>query len=357
MNPSELIPELEPVAAELLLSVIVPARNEESVLGACLASLVRQAEAGFELGLQWELIVVNDDSTDGTRAIAEGYAGVVVMDAPLLDLSGPNALSGKSNACWAGAQRARGRRLLFTDADTLHETGDLSRALFEMEKYKATLLSYSPRQIVTGFWQRAVMPLVFSELASVYPMKKVNDSETSLAAANGQFLMVDRGAYFLVGGHQALGSTVLEDVALARNIKSGERTIRFRYAPDALSTRMYRSTTEMMEGWTKNLALLFPRPIYLAAWRVLDVLLFFGLPGLAVGMYWLQPWQRGVIWLLWVRTLWRFYSRVARSNFPASDVVISILGVPLFVYLLVKSVVDHRVKRSVAWKGRRYSGG
>lgn len=357
MNPSELDPELKPAAAELLLSVIIPARNEESVLGACLASLVRQSEPGFALGSQWELIVVNDDSTDRTRAIAEGYEGVVVMDAPPLNLNGAGVLSGKSNACWAGAQRARGKRLLFTDADTLHETGDLSRALHEMEKYKATLLSYSPRQIVTGFWQRAVMPLVFSELASVYPMKQVNNPESGLAAANGQFLMVERDAYFLVGGHRALGSTVLEDVALAHNIKSEERTIRFRYAPDALSTRMYRSTAEMMEGWTKNLALLFPRPIYLAAWRVLDVLLFFGLPGLAVGMYWLQPWQRGVLWLLWVRTLWRFYSRVARSNFPASDVVISILGVPLFVYLLVKSVVDHKVKKSVAWKGRTYSGG
>jgi len=76
-------------------------------LGACLASLVRQSEPGFALGAQWELIVVNDDSGDDTRAIAEGFEGVVVMDAPLLDLSGANALSGKSNACWAGAQRAR----------------------------------------------------------------------------------------------------------------------------------------------------------------------------------------------------------------------------------------------------------
>lgn len=346
---------------EFALSVIVPARNEESVLEACLTSLVRQSDAGFELGREWEIIVVNDDSADGTRAIAERIAaaheGVTVMDAPLLDLSGAGALSGKSNACWAGAQRARGRRLLFTDADTLHEPGDLSRSLHEAEKYKAVLLSYSPRQIVTGFWQRAVMPLVFSELASVYPMQKVNDPERNLAAANGQFLLVERDAYFLVGGHEALGATVLEDVALARNIKSGGRRIRFRYAPDALSTRMYRSTAEMIEGWTKNLALLFPRPIYLAAWRVLDVLLFFGLPGLAVGMYWLQPWQRGVIWVIWLRTLWRFYARVARSNFPASDVVISILGVPLFVYLLVRSVMDHRVKKAVAWKGRTYAGG
>lgn len=348
------------MAGELTLSVIVPARNEEDVLGACLASLVRQSEPGFELGVQWELIVVNDDSADRTRAIAgevaAAHQGVIVLDAPPLDLSG-GGLSGKSNACWAGAQIAQGKRLLFTDADTVHEMGDLSRSVHEAEKYKAVLLSYSPRQIVTGFWQRAVMPLVFSELASVYPMNQVNDPERSLAAANGQFLMMEREAYFAVGGHHALGGTVLEDVALARNIKSGGRTIRFRYAPDALATRMYRNTAEMMEGWTKNLALLFPHPIYLAAWRVLDVLLFFGLPGLAAGTYWLLPWQRGVILLIWLRTLWRFYSRVARSNFPASDVVISILGVPLFVYLLVRSVIDHRVKKSVAWKGRRYTSG
>jgi glycosyltransferase involved in cell wall biosynthesis len=355
---SDHTPDLKTAPAALELSVIVPARNEEAVLRGCLATLVSQSEVAFELGVQWELIIVNDDSTDGTRAIAAQVAaanpGITLLDAPPLDLSG-GALTGKSNACWAGAQIARGKRLLFTDADTLHEPGDLSRSLHEADKYKAVLLSYSPRQIVTGFWQKAVMPLVFSELASVYSMKKINDPEQSLAAANGQFLLVDQDAYFAVGGHLALGATVLEDVALARNIKQAFRTIRFRYAPDALVTRMYRTNAEMMEGWTKNLALLFPRPIYLAAWRVLDVLLFFVLPGLVVGMYWLQPWQRGVIFLIWLRTLWRFYSRVARSNFPASDVVISILGVPLFVYLLIRSVIDHRVKKSVAWKGRKYN--
>lgn len=355
MSTGDLTQQSKPVE-EPVLSVIVPARNEEAVLGACLASLVCQSDTGFALGRQWELIVINDESTDRTREIAEGVAaahrGVTVMDAPPLD-----QISGKSNACWAGAQAAQGRWLLFTDADTLHEPGDLSRSLHEAEKYKVVLLSYSPRQIVSGFWQRAVMPLVFSELASVYSMKQINDPQRSLAAANGQFLLVEREPYFAVGGHHALGTTVLEDVALARNIKGSGRPIRFRYAPDALATRMYRSTAEMMEGWRKNLALLFPRPLYLAAWRVLDVLLFFGLPALAIGMFWLAPWQRGAILLIWLRTLWRFYSRVARSNFPASDVVISILGVPLFVYLLIRSVVDHRVKKSVKWKGRSYAGG
>ncbi len=251
-------------------------------------------------------------------------------------------------------KQARGRHLLFTDADTIHETNDLAHSLHEADKHKAALLSYSPRQIVTGFWQHTVMPLIFSELASVYPPKQVNDPVRTLAAANGQFILVEREAYFSVGGHRAIGKDILEDVALAHNVKRSGHIIRFRYAPEALSTQMYRTTAEMIEGWTKNLALLFPKPIALALWRILDLLLFFGLPALAFGIYWLVPWQRSVILLLWVRTLWRFYSRVARSNFPALDIAISILGVPLSVYLLIRSVVQHRIRKDVTWKGRRY---
>jgi glycosyltransferase involved in cell wall biosynthesis len=353
--------ELDPNSPEqpdLELSVIIPARNEERSLPACLASLLIQSEPGFALGEQWELIIVNDDSIDKTREIAAEAAakhnGVILLDAPPLDTTDRGGFTGKSNACWAGAQAARGQHLLFTDADTIHETNDISRSLREAERHKAALLSYSPRQIVTGFWQHALMPLVFSELASVYPSKEVNDPARRLAAANGQFILVERDAYFSVGGHRAIGKNILEDVALAHNIKRGPRIIRFRYAPEALSTQMYRTTSGMIEGWTKNLALLFPKPIALALWRILDLLLFFVLPALALGINWLLPWQRSVILLLWVRTLWRFYSRVARSNFPALDVAISIFGVPLFVYLLIRSVIDHRIRKSVAWKGRNY---
>jgi glycosyltransferase involved in cell wall biosynthesis len=345
-------------ATDLELSVIIPARNEEQSLPACLASLISQSEPGFALGQQWELIIVNDDSTDKTRTIAAEatatHHGIILLDAPPLDLSPNGGFTGKNQACWIAAQQARGQHLLFTDADTIHETNDLSRSLREADKHKAALLSYSPRQRLTGFWQHAVMPLIFSELASVYPPKQVSDPTSTLAAANGQFLLIERDAYFSIGGHRAVGKNVLEDVALAENIKRSKRQIRFRYAPEALSTQMYRTTPEMIEGWTKNLALLLPKPIALALWRILDIALFFGLPALALGIFWLVPWQRSVILLLWVRTLWRFYSRVARSNFPAFDIAISILGVPMFVYLLIHSVTQHRIKKAVSWKGRSY---
>ncbi len=345
----------------LELSVILPARNEEQNLPACLHSLLSQTEAGFALGHQWELILINDASTDRTREIcveaaAQRLPGVILLDAPPLDPDPTTfGFTGKNNACWAGAQVARGRHLLFTDADTCHETGDLSRALREAEKHRAALLSYSPRQITTGVAQFLVMPLIFSELASVYPPAEVNDSSRRVAAANGQFLLVERDAYFSVGGHRAVGREILEDVALARNMKrGGERNIRLRYAPDALSTRMYATTAAMIEGWTKNLAVLMPSPLALAFWRVLDLVLFFGLPALALAIPHLVLWQRAAILVLWLRTVLRFYSRVNRAHFPFAETASSILGIPLFVFLLVRSTVHHRISKRVTWKGRSY---
>ena len=358
MTKDAAIEQIEEGGEALELSIIVPARNEEAVLPAFLASILAQSEPGFELGKQWELIVVNDDSRDATRKIAEDaatkHSGVIVLDAPALDLSSRGGFTGKNNACWTGAQTARGKWLLFTDADTVHEAGDLSRSLREADRHHAVLLSYSPRQIVTGFWQKAVMPLIFSELASVYPPKQVNDPADSLAAANGQFLLVERDAYFSVGGHRALGRDVLEDVALARAVKRSGKTIRFRYAADALVARMYRTTGEMVDGWTKNLALLMPSPIALALWRILDLLLFFGLPVLAFTVPPKVPYQGILFFLLWARTCFRFYNRVMRSNFPLADVAVSILGIPLFVYMLTRSYIQHRVNGEVEWKGRSY---
>lgn len=342
----------------LQLSVIIPARNEEGNLPDCLRTLLVQSDDSFLLGRDWELIVIDDASTDRTRAIAveaaSQHAGVRILEAPALDLSADSRMfTGKTNACWFGAEQSYGRWLLFTDADTLHEPGDLMRALREAEEHSVALLSYSPRQIVRGFWQRALMPLVFSELASVYPMAHVNDPKRPLAAANGQFLMVERGAYFAVGGHRAIGRSVLEDVELADLVKSSERGLRFRYAPDALSTRMYFGFSDMVEGWTKNLALLFPHALTLAAWRLLDIALLL-LPVILIPLSYLVWWQQAAIWLIWARTLLRFYRRVARSNFSTVDCAISIFALPLFIWLLVRSWMKHRLLHQVAWKGREY---
>lgn len=342
----------------LELSVIIPARNEESNLGPCLESLLTQDESLFALGTDWELIVVDDDSTDGTRALADALAaqrpGLRVLSAPgISDLQAADALTGKNSACWAGAQASQGRTLLFTDADTLHESGDLRRALHEAERTRAALLSYSPRQILHGFAQHTLMPLIFSELASVYPPAKVNDPDDRTAAANGQFLMVKREVYFAAGGHRAIGRSVLEDVALAATVKRARNNIRLRYAPDALSTRMYGGFGDMVEGWTKNLAVLFPHSLQLAFWRLLDVSLIL-LPVLLWLLPYLETWKRLAILALWIRSLVRFYQRVARAHFPVLDTAISPLGLPLLIYLLAASWIQHHVRHTVRWKGRSY---
>ncbi len=190
----------QPEPEELLeLTVMVPARNEEDCLGACLQSLVSQSEEIFALGRDWELMVVDDHSTDRTAEIARAFAGITLIEAGKLE----PGWTGKANALWTAAKRARGRWLLFTDADTIHEPGNLRRAIHEAVRHKVGMLSYSPRQIVSGLAQRSLMPLVFCELALAYPPAKVSDPSQRIAAANGQFLLVEREAYRRLGGHAA----------------------------------------------------------------------------------------------------------------------------------------------------------
>ncbi|HVC48076.1 MAG TPA: glycosyltransferase [Terracidiphilus sp.] len=349
-------PEPEPL---LELSVIVPARNEEASLGACLASIAAQSDGTFALGRDWELVVVDDHSTDRTAEIARGFAGVTVLQADKLE----PGWTGKTNAVWTAARMARGRWLLFTDADTVHEPGSLRRAIHEAMRHEVGMLSYSPRQLVSGLWQRTLMPLVFSELALAYPPAKVSDPNQRVAAANGQFVLVEREAYRRIGGHRAVADKVLEDVELAFLAKRRRVGLRFRYADDALATRMYRTTGAMIEGWTKNLALLFRNALATAMWKALDLVLLVVLPVLTMELWsarfavhslqWLGAgW---VLLLLWLRTLFRFYARVAKSNFPLLDCALAPVGLPLFVWLLYRSWFQHRVFKRVSWKGRVYA--
>ncbi|MGO9638773.1 MAG: glycosyltransferase family 2 protein, partial [Terracidiphilus sp.] len=166
----------QPEPKKLLeLTVIIPARNEEECLAACLHSLVSQSEELFKLGHDWEIIVVNDHSTDRTAEIARGFAGVTVLEAGKLEEGQSKPIwTGKNNAIWTAAKRAHGRWLLFTDADTIHEPGNLHCAMHEAARHKVGMLSYSPRQIVSGLWQRSLMPLIFCELALAYPPAKVS---------------------------------------------------------------------------------------------------------------------------------------------------------------------------------------
>ena len=319
------------------VSIIIPARNEEASLQSCLESLVQQS------GVPFEIIVVNDHSTDRTREIAASFPNVHVIDAGPL----PPGWTGKNNAVATGARAARGEWLLFTDADTVHLPGSLARATAEAKENSTDLLSYSPQQIAVTFWEMATLPVVFAELARQYPPSKVSDPASPAAAANGQYILIKREVYDAVGGHAAVAQDILEDVALARVVKSSGRKIRFRYAADAVRTRMYRNFSQLREGWTKNLTLLFPNPGRLA----LKSLLIWALPWAILLAAPASPWWIGISAFVFVFLL----LTIKRANFPVGMTFLAALfGLPMFSYLLVRSKRFHG-KGSIPWKGRTYS--
>jgi cellulose synthase/poly-beta-1,6-N-acetylglucosamine synthase-like glycosyltransferase len=326
------------------VSVIVPARNEEASLAACLQSLVKQENVSFEV------IVVDDASSDGTRPIAEQFSGITIVDAPAL----PAGHTGKNNALTAGAAQAAGQWLLFTDADTVHAPGSLAMSLAEAEKRGVSLLSYSPQQEVEGVLERAVMPVIFAELAVTYRPSQVSDPTSTAAAANGQYLLVQREAYDAVGGHAAMACAILEDVALARAVKRSGRKIFFRYAGDAVHTRMYRSFAQLREGWTKNLALLFPAPGQLAVLRFTEFILIVGSGIVASLAYHDRRTRVAALLLAGCLTGFGFlWKRIRNAHFSWDANLLAVFGLPVFAYLLLRSKLAHSTG-NVTWKGRIY---
>jgi glycosyltransferase involved in cell wall biosynthesis len=343
-SPPAAFPEFPiPKGAIPDVSIIVPARNEEANIAGCLKSLT------FQTGVAFEIIVVDDGSTDRTREIARSFAGVHVISPE----AAPQGWTGKNNAVVAGASQARADWLLFTDADTVHLPGSLARALEEARNEGADLLSYSPQQVVVTFAERAVMPVIFAELAAQYPPRTVREQNSEVVAANGQYILVRREAYDDAGGHAAVATEILEDVALARRFRNAGKRVHFRYGEEAVRTRMYRSWAQLREGWTKNLALLFPHPDrlvlqslfrWLIAWSALALAAF----GAA---------SRHFAWIA-LAALWLWlYWRISTANFATLNNLIAIaFGPPILAYLLRRSKQAHE-RGQVSWKGRAYDVG
>ena len=342
------MPARDTTSNPLTVSIVIPARNEEASLSACLNSLVAQH------GVAYEMIVVDDHSTDRTREVASSFSGsgVKLIKAPEL----PESWTGKNNAVAAGAKIARGEWLLFTDADTIHLPGSLARSIEEAKRQKAALLSYSPEQIVKSFGEKAVMPVIFADLATSYRPSQVSNPKSPAAAANGQYILITREAYDAVGGHAAIAGNLLEDVALARAVKRSGRKIFFRFAADAVRTRMYRTFSQLREGWTKNLALLFPHPLRLAALRAIEFILIVASLAIAIAdaLRGHPPSAIGAA-ILCVILYAVFLTRIRRAHFSWDASLLAIFGLPLFSYFLMRSKLFHN-RGAVAWKGRQYSG-
>jgi len=326
------------------VSVIVPARNEAACLGDCLRSLVAQD------GVSYEIIVVDDHSTDTTQEIAASFPVQVIAADPL-----PARWSGKCNAVWSGAKVAKGKWLLFTDADTKHAPNSIAAGMREARECDAALLSYSPKQEVHSLAERALMPVIFAELAKTYRPKDVSDPASPAAAANGQYLLIRREVYDAVGGHAAVAGAILEDVELARRVKQAGYRLQFRLA-DVVSAHMYRSFPAMWEGWTKNLALLFRHPRRLALIRLGEFAIL--ISGVC---FFVDTWLNGNLIEITAETIATivffvyFFRRIAKAHFDWLSNGLAIFGLPLFAILLLNSDISHK-RGSVRWKGREYSG-
>ena len=327
------------------VSIIVPARNEEACLRECLDSLRSQRDVCFEI------LVVDDGSTDRTRHIAESFSEVTVIAANPL----PRGWSGKSNACLTGAKRSRGKWLLFTDADTVHAPGALASALQESHSFDVAMLSYSPGQEAVTLLEKLVMPVIFAELAKTYDMVAINDPTSPAAAANGQFILIQSEDYWMVGGHASVAGEIVEDVALAKVVKAAGLGLRFRYEGEKVRTRMYRDFQQLREGWSKNLYTLFPSTLRLAALRLAEfaaIVFSFAvcLNSLRQGV---ASWA-AVAGIALFMLYFNFLRRIKKAHFNAFCMAFSFLGLPIFSFLLTHSFIKHNVLRSVEWKGRSY---
>lgn len=233
------------------VSVIVPARNEQRNIRRCVISLLEQDYDSFEV------IVVDDGSTDETPCILDEIAhqhphGDRLWVLRLKDL--PSGWAGKPHAIHSGVQEAHGAWLLFTDADTRHAPDALSTALARAQAEGIDLYTLGSKQELPGFWNKVMMPFAYLGISMQYPVYKVNDPDSPIAIANGQFILIRRAVYDLVGGYARpdLRGTLLDDLELARVVKANGFRLLFEDGSDLVHVYMYSTLRETWRGWRKN---------------------------------------------------------------------------------------------------------
>ena len=347
-----------PPASPALVSVIVPARNEAHNIERCVKSILATAYPNLEL------IVVDDASTDGThevaeRAIAGDTRARVVRNSAL-----PAGWFGKQWACSTGAKLARGEILQFTDADTQHGADLVTRSVNAMQSTRADLLSIAGHQTLVGFWEKIIQPQMFNVLSmryggteSITQSKRISDK-----IANGQCIFVKRSSYDAIGGHGSVRSSVAEDLLLAQRFFAARQHVVVMIGVNQLTTRMYGSLKEIVNGWRKNVfaggldAVPFGKvgqslfPLALLLPPILQLLPVLALILAAVGV------QTGNTTLLWAAIacgatlIWWIvaYSTIGETPLYAIGYP---LGALMLLYIFFTAVIRGR---RVTWKGRTY---
>jgi chlorobactene glucosyltransferase len=347
-----------PVSSEVpMVSICIPARNEALNIGAC----VRAA-----LASDWprlEVVVVDDRSEDATAAEATAAAA---GDARLLLIGGtppPSGWAGKSWACTRAAGEAHGTLLLFIDADVRLDPEAVRALVAERARSELDLLSVFGTWELVSFWERVLVPTVGWLIRGAVDLDRVNDPVHLDAFANGQLILVEREAYEQVGGHGAVRDRILDDVGLAEAFKRRGRRIGLRPASWTFRVRLYRSLSEIVAGYGKNLYEGMGRRPAVGLGAVLFIFVGTLFPHIAlVGAVaarllfgWGVPEWGWIAWLALVCSL-QILFRVRVERFDGRSGSIA-WAHPLANVLLVAIILRSMFSVQASWKGRRFVDG
>lgn len=335
------------------VSVILPARNEAANIERCVRSILATRYRSVEV------IVVDDCSSDATPEIVDRLARTPEAAGRLVLVRGlelPEGWVGKPWAVAQGYRVARGELLLFTDADTWHHPELLPRTVRALAEERVDLVSVLARQETLTFWERLVQPQVLLALAArVGDLRRINRTRIAWnAIASGAYMLTGRAAYERVGTHEAVKLTVAEDLALAQSYVRHHLDIFLTHGEQYQRVRMYQSLAQVVEGWSKNLALGVP-------------LMFPPIPALrraAPYVMWLPALWWIVPPLLWALTGWAWaaattaislaiWTAVYRAEgAPVRYALLYPFGAAMVAYIMIRSAL--RGGGKVVWRGRRY---
>jgi chlorobactene glucosyltransferase len=344
-----------PFAGGPSLTVIIPARNEAQNIEPCVTSILG---TGYQ---RLEVIVVDDRSSDDTAARVTRLTTLPGNGDRLRLVRGAELPAGWFGKQWALVQGVRAARpgksdlLLFADADTRHTSELIPRAVAVLRAEKVDLVSLLPRQAMETFWERVIQPQVFFALGlGVGDFRRLNRTRTYWRGiANGQFILTPRKTYEAVGTHEAVKHTVADDLALAQAYIKAGRDIFLVHATEYMTTRMYTSLSEIVEGWSKNLASGAPQmmpPIRLVRavfpWVMWVPNLAWLVPPVLLAITGSLPWLTVVVLSL---LIWGFICR--NEKVPVWYALLYPLGAGAMMWIMLRSAA--RGNR-IEWRGRHY---
>ena len=334
----------------ILVSVLIPARDEESKIFACLNSIVMQTYANIEI------LVLDDHSQDQTSNVVKGFVDEdsrlnLIKSKPL-----PKGWVGKHWACHQLSSIATGDLLLFLDADTILGSQVINNAVAEVKKDQIDLLTLLPNRLRHSFLDKLLFPFIDWSILCFLPVKLAHIWENPyLSFTFGQFMLFRKSAYLQIGGYEAIHNNLLDDMELGRRIKRNKLKWRLLDGSKEVVTDMYSSSKQTIDGIARSLFPVFAYRIslFVLAWLLLlslcvvplftiGISLFGGIvdPFLLRSSYF----SVGVITLTWFFVARRFrYSVFIVFFYPL------VIGITLFVAL--RSVINI-YRNDVVWKGR-----